>query len=495
MQLLNNSLLNQPGTIIKVPMALKSGVSQMLHFGVGGFHRSHQAYAIQQLIESKPDEFSKWAITGVCLMPGDIQMVENLRAQDNLYSLKLSSPSGAEEVQVINAINSILHAKNDAKEIIERIADKQTKVISFTITEGGYNVDYESARFLIENPAIQSDLLNQDHPTTVFGFLAKGLALRRLNNNGSVTLMSCDNIQENGHILKLALMSFVEVYDAALLPWIEEHVLFPNSMVDRITPVTSAKDKADFEEKYGVKDNCLVVCEDYFQWVLEDNKHADFPPLEKVGVEIVSDVRPYEAMKLSILNGGHTLVGLLGDAFGYNRIHSAVVDESISSIYDIYIQEEVIPTLEAIPGVSFHDYYKKIKVRFSNAMINDSTDRIISGSSDKIPKFVLPILQEQLKKDNPKKDIALLIIVAWWLYLEKEFNKNRMADVQDQMVSQWLPLFEKAAGNWSWFIHYQPIFGTLADNPELLTTCQNYVEAIQQGEMVNLINMILVKYS
>lgn len=495
MQLLNNNLLDQSGDGIKIPNALKGINSQILHIGIGGFHRSHQAYAIQRLISSNPQEYSKWAITGVCLMPSDITLVDNLRAQDHLYSIKMSSPTGVEDVQVVNAITSILHAKNDTDEIIERIADKQTKVISFTITEGGYNIDYENNCFLIGNPSMQSDLMDRDHPKTVFGFLAKGLLLRKLNNNGSVTLMSCDNIQENGHILKLALMSFVKAYDASLLPWIEENVRFPNSMVDRITPVTSTKDKTDFEEKYEIRDNCLVVCEDYFQWVLEDNKHTDFPPLEQVGVEIVNDVRPYEAMKLSILNGGHTLVGLLGDAFGYNRIHDAVIDESISSIYDIYIQEEVIPTLGIIDSVSYLDYYMKVKLRFSNAMINDSTARIISGSSDKIPKFVLPILQVQLKKDDPKKDVALLIIAAWWVYLEKEFNKNRMADVQDHMVSQWIPLFEKALGDWNWFIHYSPLFGTLSENSEILNTYRSYMEDIQQGTINNLVDKILVKYS
>lgn len=236
------------------------------------------------------------------------------------------------------------------------------------------------------------------------------------------------------------MLSFISVYDESLLPWIADNVRFPNSMVDRITPVATEKDKADFERQYGLRDNCLVVSEDYFQWVLEDNKYGDFPPLEQVGVEIVAEVKPYEAMKLSILNGGHTLVGLLGDALGYNRIHNAVVDEAISRIYDMYVQQEVIPTLAVIDGVSFYNYYEKVKLRFSNAMINDSTDRIISGSSDKVPKFVLPVLQEQLKNSSPKKDITLLIIIAWWVYLEKEFNKNQMADVKDQKVTEWLPM-------------------------------------------------------
>ncbi len=461
--------------------------SQILHIGVGGFHRAHQAYAVQRLIDLDPEKNSKWQITGVSLMDNDEQLVRDLKSQESNYCLRMSSSSGQEEVMLIHAIKDILYIKDDRQTIVDHIASDQTRIISFTITEGGYNIDFKKQQFMFDQEQIQHDLNDREMPFTVFGFLAKGLQQRMNAGVSGVTLLSCDNIQENGKILKLALLSFLEAYDSQLAQWVLDNCYFPNSMVDRITPITSALDKESFLQKYGVSDNTLVVSEDYFQWVIEFTSPFELPDFQAIGAQFVDDVRPYEKMKLSILNGGHTLVGLLGEALGYRTIHESVSDTRISVLFEAYVVQEVIPTLDIIDGVDFKCYFETIRSRFSNAMINDSTARIIGGSSDKIPKFVLPVLAHQLQQSKPDINGAVLIIALWWHYLREAFQKDNMQEVNDHRVSVWLQKFQTEGDNGLWFIHDQDVFSDLGSDIRVETLYRQYIADIQHKGVKQLI--------
>jgi len=490
MQISNNMNWKALNSAIKVSHAANQQNSQILHIGVGGFHRAHQAYTIQKLIDLDANENSKWQITGLSLMPSDELLVNNLNDQDGKYCLKMSSATGEEEIVLIQAIKEVLFVKNDVARIVDRIASADTRIISFTITEGGYNYDFDKQQFIFENPLIQHDLQDKDNPKTLFGFLAKGLLQRLATNKQPLVFMSCDNIQENGHVLRSALLSFLDVYAVELKDWVAKHCYFPNSMVDRITPVTTDEEKSSFANRYGVVDNALVVSEDYFQWVLESTPGAELPRFQDVGVEIVKDVRPYEKMKLSILNGGHSLVGLLGDALGYKSIHESVVNTYIAAIFTQYIHNEVIPTLDTIEGVNFYNYYTIIKSRFSNAMINDSTSRIISGSSDKIPKFILPVITKQLASKDPQIELAVLVLAAWWSYLKEAYAHDRMQTVQDHRASFWTTQFEQYGEDARWFITDRDVFADLASNEKVHTLFLDYVKEIQNKGIEQVISNI-----
>lgn len=449
----------------------------IVHIGVGGFHRSHQAYAIAQLLKHDPKKHAKWRITGVGVMPQDKDLIRHLQNQDNLYTLRMVNAAGEENLMVIDAIQDFFHLDTDLNKIIAKIAHSSTKVVSLTITEGGYNYDFEKYFFKMDNESIVHDLMNKDQPRTVFGLFALALQRRKLTNDASIVLLSCDNIIGNGEILKKSLLSFLEAYDVELHDWVKENVTFPNCMVDRITPVPQKENIQDVVDRFGVRDNCLVVSEDYFQWVIEEGDFlADFPPLHLVGVELVDKVLYYEKMKLGILNGGHTLVGLLGYALGHHTIHEAVLNPIISSIYDQYVHEEVIPVLSPINGVDYHQYFECVKTRFSNAMINDSTARIISFTSDKFPKFILLILQKQLEGDSTHSKWASVIVAAWWYYLRKNQVENHMLHVVDNLKSEWAVIFADEEQSIQQFVAYKPVFGNIAQNTLFM---QSYLRAVQ----------------
>ncbi|GAB3018471.1 mannitol dehydrogenase family protein [Niabella terrae] len=493
----NKEIVAVPVADIKNPPEHSGAVlPSILHMGVGNFHRSHQAFIYQRLRELDPDKYDHWRIQGVCFLPSDLMLLEKLRAQDGLYHLKMGAPDGRDEVYLIDSIHSVLHVDlpEDYQAILESIARPQTSIISFTITEGGYNINFDTWQFDLDNPAIQADLQHPETPRTVFGMLAKGLGMRATGGGGPVTLLSCDNILKNGQALEFALKSFVKAYNPMLLEWIDQQVTFPNSMVDRITPATTEADRQDFEARYGLKDDCLVVSESFFQWVIEAEPHSILYPLQKAGVLFVADVHPYEEMKLSILNGGHTLVGLAGDALGYSYIHQAVRDTDLAGFFDHYIFEAVIPSLATIENVDFSDYYRRIKERFGNQLIADTTARIISGSSDKIPKFILPVISRQTEPGPQHTREAALIIALWWWYLKREFEKNGMAELVDNARDAWLDIFSNTNDSAGKFIGYRPVFDSCASNQVFVKQYLYFVACLEKAGARHVLKNISNEY-
>lgn len=468
--------------LIKVPAHQgHKPAAPILHFGVGGFHRAHQAWSLQQMINKGVPEAEKWGITGVCVLPTDQAFVDAFRKQDCLYFVQSFAANGHTEVRMVETIRELLFAKEDYKTILSRIMDLETKVISFTITEGGYNVNFNQHCFIWETPEIQEDLSKTAAPKTVFAILAEGLRKRMEAEAGGIALLSCDNIQHNGDILKFALMEFLKKYDPGLMSWLEKHVSFINTMVDRITPTTSVSQKNAFAKQNDFEDNCLVVCEDFFQWVIEKDARLDEVPYTQMGATLVDDVAVYEKMKLRLLNGGHSLTGLLGYALGYDRIHTSISDPAIREVFRQYSENEVIPTLSLIDGVSYQDYVDKLMIRFSNPMINDSTCRIISGSTDKLPKFVISVIEDQLPGDNGNIKWGALILAAWYFYLKSAFDKNSMQDVLDLNRDELLKRFSAPGFNAAAFIQEDPLFSNLKNYPLFCGLFIEYVQQLCQG--------------
>ena len=288
---------------------LKTGI---VHIGVGGFHRSHQACYIHQLLGSC--NALDWGICGVGLREADRTIYNILKKQDYLYTLSIQHPNGNVESEVIGALKDFLLAVDAPDLVIEKMAHPDTKIVSLTITEGGYNFNPATGLFNFENPDIQHELRYPDEPKTVYGFITSALKKRRAKGLPPFTVLSCDNIQHNGDMTRKMFLAFAKKQDAELAEWIEEKVCFPNTMVDRITPVTTPVDIDYLQKKHSFKDKWPVTCEPFIQWVVEDKFSTGRPAFENLGVQFVSDVTPYEKMKIRLLNAGHSVLGIPGCA-------------------------------------------------------------------------------------------------------------------------------------------------------------------------------------
>ena len=293
--------------------ALRIGI---VHFGVGGFHRAHQAMYLDRLMNSGPG--LDWAICGVGVLPSDRRMHEVMQDQDGLYTLVVKHPDGQLEPRVIGSMADYLFAPDDPEAVVARMADPGTRIVSLTVTEGGYHVHPVSGDFDDRDENIQHDLKEPAAaPRTTFGFIAAALRRRREAGTAPFTVMSCDNIQGNGDVAHKMVTAFARLQDPELAEWIEREVPFPNSMVDRITPVTSDEDREVLSERFDVQDGWPVVCEPFTQWVLEDHFADGRPEFDAAGVQLVPDVMPYELMKLRLLNASHQALCYLGYLSGY----------------------------------------------------------------------------------------------------------------------------------------------------------------------------------
>ena len=457
---LNSSNLPAIAERFAVPNYNRENITTgIVHVGVGGFHRAHEAMYIDQLLEDAAN--SNWGICGVALLNYDQKIYNVLKEQDGLYTLIIKELDGTLTKEVIGSITAILFAPDNPKAVIEKMADKATKIISLTITEGGYNLNEATGEFNCENPAIKEDKNNPSEPKTIFGYLTQALALRKENGNGPVTILSCDNIEGNGHVTKKMLFSYIAYAQSELLSWVQTNVSFPNSMVDRITPATIPSDSSLLLQTSGVDDQWPVVCESFQQWVIEDDFIGGRPSLETVGVQFVTDVAPFEKMKLGLLNAGHSVVGILGSLMGYNTIDEAIHHPEIAQFLSIYLDNEVTPTLSNLEGVDLKQYKKTLIARFSNTYIKDQIERICSETSAKIPKFILPTVQGQLS-GNKSVSYAAFVIAAWAIYSLGVNEKNEPITIKDALAETLFASAKVAQTNPIAFIQIEAIFGQLS---------------------------------
>ena len=456
---LNSRSLNKLSDRVSVPNYNRENIKTgIVHVGVGGFHRAHQAMYLDQLLHDESN--ANWGICGVALLNFDQKIYNTLNDQDGLYTLVVKELDGTLTKRVIGSITEYLFAPNNPKAVIEKMASPDVKIITLTITEGGYNLNEATGEFNLDNAQIIHDSKNADAPVTIFGYLTQALKLRKESNNGAVTILSCDNIEGNGDVAKKMLLSYVQFAQPDLLEWIEENVSFPNSMVDRITPATVASDISHLAETSGIEDQWPVVCESFQQWVVEDDFIAGRPNLESVGVQFVTDVEPFEKMKLGLLNAGHSVIGILGSLMGYNTIDEAISNPAIGKFLEVYLDNEVTPILHGLDGMDLPKYKKTLIERFSNIYIKDQLDRICSECSAKIPKFILPTVNEQLKTTQTV-NYAAFVIAAWAVYSLGLNEKNKAINIKDVLKDM---LFEQAVlakDNPLLFLQLEAVFGNL----------------------------------
>ncbi|MDB5044884.1 MAG: putative mannitol 2-dehydrogenase [Deinococcus sp.] len=457
---LNRSALDALSSNVLVPDYDPSALrSSIVHFGVGGFHRSHQAMYIDRLLNAGGQ--SEWAICGVGVLPHDARMQAVFAAQDNLYTLITVSPDGQSEARVIGAIHGFLFAPENPEAVLEKLADPATKIVSLTVTEGGYSVNNVTGEFEASSPAIQQDLSAGATPKTVFGFVTEGLRRRRERGLAPFTVMSCDNMQGNGHVAQHAFTAFARLKDADLGEWVAQHVAFPNSMVDRITPVTSEQTKQELAADYGIEDEWPVLAETFTQWVLEDKFTLGRPPLESVGVHLVTDVEPYELMKLRLLNASHQAMSHLGLLAGYTYAQEVLQNPLFVDFLLGYMAQEATPTLQAVPGIDLAAYRHQLIERFGSPAIQDTLARLVAEGSERIPKFLLPVIREQLVRGGEIERSAL-VVAAWSLYIEAAHAGSFL--LTDPRAERLTAAALRESQQPGAFLELEDIFGELAHN-------------------------------
>lgn len=461
LKLSNDTLGNLPAEIA-IPKYDRAGLKAgIIHFGVGGFHRAHQAVAIDDLLNQ--GLAADWAICGVGLLEGDRRMRDALASQDYLYSLTLKHANGDLETRVIGSIVDYIFAPDSPQLLLAKLTEPSTRIVSLTITEGGYNFDRVTGVFDSENPVIKSDVEGSSAPTTVFGFVVEALRLRREQGIPPFTVMSCDNIQGNGDIARDMFSSFADLISPELGSWVRDNVRFPNSMVDRITPVTSEQDVALVESRLGVHDLWPVVAEPFFQWVIDDHFNLGRPELEKSGVQLVGDVTPYELMKLRLLNASHQGLCYFGYLSGYRYAHEATADPAISGFLLKYMRNEAEPTLKPVPGIDLHAYQDKLIERFANPEVRDTLARLCAESSDRIPKWLVPVIREQLAKGGEITRSAA-IVASWARYAEGLDEQGNPINVVDPMRDELMDIARGQRQNPLAFIQNSKLFGDLASD-------------------------------
>jgi len=466
---------------------IKTGI---VHIGVGGFHRSHQAYYIHQLLGDTQN--SEWGICGIGIREGDRNIATVLEQQDCLYTLITQHPEGNETCEVIGSIVDYIFAFETPDLAIDRMAHADTKIVSLTITEGGYNFNPNTGAFDFDNPDIQHDLQYPNNPKTVFGYLAAALEKRRNNGLVAFTILSCDNIQHNGAVTRSMFLSFVKKKNPSLYNWIKDEVCFPNSMVDRITPVTPQSSIDFLNTKHQLKDAWPIVCEPYIQWVIEDDFSNGRPPLEKLGVQFVPDVTPYEKMKIRLLNAGHSVLGIPGAIHGHDTINACMEDKIFATFMRQFMDNEVTPQLGEIEGIDLTDYKNSLEKRFANPNIKDGVQRICSESSAKLPKFLIPTVLENLATEGSIR-YGTFILAAWCYYSDKrmDINHNEI-DIIDERKEELHHNAKQYEQNHLSFLRIPDIFGSLLDNKRFVKEYSKMIEAIYKEpnihELMTLIN-------
>ncbi len=407
-----NTLTNFPSSV-RIPGYDRAQLRQhTVHMGVGGFHRAHQAVYLDDLLAL--DDTERWGECGLGVLTSDQRMRDALQGQDYLYTVVERS---ADELsaRVIGSMVDYVYAPENSEMAIEKMASPETRIVSLTITEGGYYIDEATGEFLVSHPDIQHDLNYSGTPVSSVGLISAALDRRRSRGLPPFTVMSCDNLQGNGHVIRKVLHSFTGLGNPRLQSWIAENVAFPNSMVDRITPSTTEADIALVSSMFGVNDAWPVVTEPFRQWVIEDTFCNGRPEWERVGVQIISDVAPYEILKMRLLNGSHLAMAYLGALKGFTYVHEILMDPLFRRFIESFMSE-VTPVVPHIAGVSVTDYKASLLERFSNPTIKDQVTRICSEGSAKIPKWLLPSIVE-LFEQGGTADLLSLVVASWIFYL------------------------------------------------------------------------------
>ena len=448
-------------------------VPAVVHLSVGGFSRAHQLTYLDDVAERGIS--SDWGVVGVGLRSRT--MKEALAPQDHLYTVVERSPDG-ERARVVGVMVDYHFAPDDPSRVLDVLADPHTQMVTMTITDAGYRVDPGTGVFDADDDDLRWDLAEPGRPRTVFGFLVEALDRRRRAGAPPFTVVSCDNVHRNGEVARTAVVGFARRRDEVLARWIADRVSFPSSMVDRITPHTTAEERESVARRYGLRDRWPVITEPFSQWVIEDDFCNGRPPLDQVGVRFVADVGPYELMKTRLLNAGHCALGYLGSLAGYASIDQLMVDDLFVEYATGFLEDEVGPLVPEPDGIDLELYKRMLLLRFANPAIADGLDRLCRRGSTKMPLHVLPSLRQALAEGRPHALLSLAV-AAWIRYLGGWADDGRPIAVEDPQAGRLQRLARQGGTDPRPLLAERRIFGDLGDFPLFVAQLRSLLERLE----------------
>ena len=439
----------------------------MVHLGIGAFHRAHQAAYTEDVLTAAGGD---WAIRGVSLRSPTVR--DQLAPQDGLYTLVERDDSG-DRRRVIGAVKDVLVAPEAPAAVVEALADPGLRVVTLTVTEKGYCHDPATGALKLDHPAIARDLASPERPTTAAGFLTAALRARRAAGVAPFTVVCCDNLPDNGRVVRGTLLSFAERVDPALADWIAEQVPCPGTMVDRIVPATTPEDIEGLAASLGVVDHGMVKAEPFSQWVIEDRFANGRPAWERAGAMLVDDVTPFEDAKLRLLNGSHSALAYLGYLAGCTYVHEAMAIPALARFVDRLMAQESAPSLTAPPGLDLNAYQADLKARFANSALGHRTYQIAMDGSQKLPQRLLNTVRVQLQRGGPIAALSLAV-AAWMRYVTGRDEQGRPIEVQDPLAGRLAAVARQAGGDAQalarGYLAVAEVFGDdLGDRPRFVT--------------------------
>ena len=422
------TLADVPAVVARPDYDMATLAVGIVHLGLGAFHRAHQAVYTDAVLPRDP----RWGICGVSLKTPHATVP--LAAQDGLYTVLEKSAAGS-HARVIGAVREARFLGADRKRILARMADPSVCVVTLTVTEKGYCHDPATGLLDLAHADIAHDLAHPDAPLSAPGLIVAGLAARRAADAGPANIVCCDNLPHNGRTVEAIVAAFAQARDPALAKWIAAHVAFPSTMVDRIVPATTAADLAEVARLLGVADAASVVCEPFRQWVIENRFAAARPAWEDAGAQLVSDVAPFETMKLRLLNGSHSTLAYLGFLAGHEFIWQASEDPQLATLVERQMAEEIVPTLVAPPATDLAVYCGELLTRFRNPALPHRTQQIAMDGSQKLPQRLLGTVRDRLADGGSIAHLALAI-AGWIRYASGSDEHGRRIAVSDPLASQ-----------------------------------------------------------
>ncbi len=445
----------------------------IVHIGVGNFHRAHLAIYLDDLFNMGLDH--DWAIIGAGVMPSDEVMRDKLAVQDYLTTV-VEQDAHRSSARVTGPMIDFI-PPSERNRLMATLADPAIRIVSLTVTEGGYMINPATGKFDPSHPALQRDAKNPDDPTSAFGLILHGLKARKAKGMVPFTVMSCDNLPHNGVVTRNAVAGLARLMDPALADWVEKNVAFPNAMVDRITPATSDRERQIALDKFGIEDNWPVFCEEFKQWVVEDQFTAGRPAFERVGAQFVPDVTPFEYMKIRILNGGHAVIAYAGSLLDVHFVHEAMEHPLVGGFFAKVEQDEIIPTVPPVPNTDIQDYYKLIHRRFSNPKIGDTERRLAFDGSNRQPKFIVPVIADNLKAGRSISGLALESAL-WCRYCAGTSDTGKVVEPNDPIWPRLNALALKAKADPLQWLTMDDIYGDVAKDDRFRTAFADWLNQL-----------------
>lgn len=461
------------------PAQTETGI---VHLGFGGFHRAHMALYTDKLMNKDFAANKKWGIAGVGLMPNDKKMQECLEPQDCLYTL-VERDGKNETAAVVGCVSEIIFAGETVSGLLSKIENPAVKIVSLTVTENGYCLNSTTKKLDPEHALVKNDVTNPSQPKSAIGVIVESYRRRKNAGARAFTALSCDNIQHNGDVLREAVISLASLQDKELATWIEANATFPNTMVDRITPVTKPEDIAYIEQEYGIADQWPVVCEAFTQWVIEDNFADGRPAWEEVGAQFVPDVAPYEVMKLRLLNCSHLTIACLGDLAGYKFIDETMANPLFQRFMQALMDKETGPTLPDVPGIDLPVYKRTLVERFVNPSIKDTVERV---ATDAPLNTALASIRDRLKA-NADIDLLALTLAAWLRRSRGEDEKGQTFTVRHPLADRLKEKAVEGGSNPAPLLSIEELFGELGQDARVTEPTARYLASLyEKGSLATL---------